>query len=173
MEILKKSTIFSIIQSLFFSKKTNFCERFEKSYWVGCILHQNACFQRFLIKLKIVFFRKTILFFSRRSYFFNVLRDLTKSVASYDKLFTFGGFWKSQFCSKNESLFLKRQPLFSTFLGILLIQLHPTSNFLSLAVFKKVNFFRKTHIFYLRKPNFEHFENFYSFSRIVQQICYL
>ena len=33
-------------------------------------------------------------------------------------------------------------------------------------------FLRKAHLF-LKNPNFEHFEKFYSFSRILRQVCYL
>ena len=129
LAILKKSRIFFENPIYFFFKKKPNFERFEKSYSVGYILHQIGCFQRFLIKLKIVF-------------------------------------------SKNQ-FFSQEKAIFSKFWEIWLIQLHPTTNFLSLADIKKVIFFEKTHKFYLKKTNFEQFENFYSFSRIVQQICYL
>ena len=56
--------------------------------------------------------------------------------------------------------FSQEETTLSTFSEILLNQLHPTTNFLSLAVFKKVNLFQKTHIFYIKKSNFEPFEKF-------------
>ncbi len=56
--------------------------------------------------------------------------------------------------------FSQEEAILSTFSEILLNQLHPTTNFLSLAVFKKVNLFQKIHIFYIKKTNFEHFEKF-------------
>ena len=56
--------------------------------------------------------------------------------------------------------FSQEESTFSTFWEILLNQLHPTTIFLSLAVFKKVNFFQKTLYFTWKKPNFEHFEKF-------------
>ena len=73
----------------------------------------------------------------------------------------------SAICKKTQSFFSKKPIFFSqeeatlsTFSEILLNQLHPTTIFLTLAVFKKVNFFQKPLYFTWKKPNFEHFEKF-------------
>ena len=49
------------------------------------------------------------------------------------------------------------------------------SKFTTLSNFSKKNTFssRKTHIYFLIKPNFESFENSYFLSRTLRQICYL
>ena len=78
-------------------------------------------------------------------------------------------YWLLSAICKNTQIYFFEKPIFfsqeeailSTFSEIVLNQLHPTTNFLSLAVFKKVNLFQKIHIFYIKKPNFEHFEKFF------------
>ncbi len=91
LAILKKSTNFSITQSVFFSKKDQFLNVLRNPTKSVAFCIKLAAFSR-LQKNSKFFFRKTSLFLSRRSHFFNVLRDLTNWVASYNKLFIFSGF---------------------------------------------------------------------------------
>ncbi len=71
-------------------------------------------------------------------------------------------------------VFFQEEATFPTLWEILLIQLHPTTFiFIFSGFWKSQFFFQKTHIFYLKKPNFKRFEKSYSFSRIVQRVCYL
>ena len=89
------------------------------------------------------------------------MRNPTKLVAFCIKLAAFSNLQKnSKFFFEKPVFFSQEEAILSTFSEILLNQLHPTTNFLSLAVFKKVNLFKKIHIFYIKKPNFEHFEKF-------------
>ena len=55
------------------------------------------------------------------------------------------------FFSRKTHLFSKKGPKFWTFREISLIQSHSTENFRSVAIIKKLNFFRKTHLFFLKK----------------------
>ena len=84
-------------------------------------------------------------------------------------------FWKilRYFLEKRIYLFWKN-PKFWTFWEILLFQSHSTANLLLQRFLKNSRVFsQKTHLFFLKKnPNFERFEKFYCFSRILRQICY-
>ena len=114
-----------------------------------------------------------ILFFSKKSSVLrkklNVLRSPTISVAFYDKLASFTDFSDFHFFQKLRHLFKKKR----TFGEILNFQSHSATILLSLAIFKNSCFFWKNSSnFFLKKSNFEHFENFYYFCRILRQNCY-
>ena len=99
----------------------------------------------------------------------NILRTFTISVAFYDKLATVTDFSDFHFFQKLRHLFKKKR----TFGEILNFQSHSTTILLSLAIFKNSCFFWKNSSnFFVKKSNFEHFENFYYFCRILRQNCY-
>ena len=104
----------------------------------------------------------------------NVSRILTISVAFYNNFFNLGDFYKINFFSKKPYiLFIIAK--FWTFCEVLLFQSRFTTGLLRSAIFfgKNQFFFQKTHhIFPSKKLNFERFEKFYYFSRILQQFCY-
>ena len=75
-------------------------------------------------------------------------------------------FW---FFAKNliirvEKIFSKKIP-FDT---------HSTANLPPLVALKIIQvFFRKTHLFLKKNPNFQRFEKYYFFSRILRQVCFI
>ena len=170
-----------------------------------------------ILKKIRTFFRKTHLFFFKKTQFLNVFRNFTVSVAFYGKFATFGDFEKFNIFFRKTHLFFEKNPVFERF-----EKFHYFSRILRQICYlwrfwKKFRiFFRKTHLFFFRKtqilnvlriftisvafygkfatfgdfekiqyfpsknpstflknPNFERFEKFYHFSRILRQICYL
>ena len=69
-------------------------------------------------------------------------------------------------------LCFERKPKFRTFREILQIQWHSSLNLQPLAIFEKSIFFSKEPNFFRKKPNFESFEKFYFFSRILHHFCF-
>ena len=106
----------------------------------------------FQIKTQDFFFPKPI-FFSRRNHFLNALRNLTISVASYNKFLSLAFFWKKSFVfSKNlYNLFIITN--FRTFWEVLPFQSLFTASLLRSAIFceNSISFFKKPTIFFHRK----------------------
>ena len=82
------------------------------------------------------------------------MRNLTNSVAFYSKFAAVSGFHKNSRSFFENSFFFQGETTFLTLWEPLLIQLHPTTNFLSLAFYKKFYcFIEKPIYFSLKKQN--------------------
>ena len=171
LAILKKLKILFRKIHLIFLGNPNF-ERFENSYSSSRILRKFA---------SLVDFKKTLIFFENSIYFLTETQNFECFGKSYflscilQLICCFQRFLKKNqdFLSENQSDFLKKTQIFLTSWEILLFQSLATANLLPLGMLKKLKiFFRKIHLIFLGNPNFERFENSYSSSRILQQICY-
>ena len=112
-------------------------------------------------------------FFSRRNQFFNVMRSLNISVASYNKFLSLAISTKSFFSRKSHIIFFIITK-FWRFREVLLFQSLFTASLLHSAFFlKKSIFLQKTHqVFLSKKPKFWIFDNFHLLNDILEQICY-
>ena len=158
--VFLKNKIFFLEKPIYFLKKTpNF-----RKFW-EFVLFQWPCIVTLLLlailKKSRIFSKTQSIFFQKKTNswtFWEILQNRLLSASN----------WLLLAVCKKTQIFFFEKPIFfsqeeanlSTYSEILLIQLHPTTNFLSLAVFKKVNLFQKIHIFYIKKPNFEYFEEF-------------
>ena len=86
----------------------------------------------------------------------NVLRSLTFSVALWGKFATFSPFKKIQeLFWKTHLFFCETKTSFWTFWEILFIHSHSSVNLLPVAVFQSLVFFRKSHLFFVKRgPEF-------------------
>ena len=119
-------------------------------------------------------FEKHICFISW-NHFLNVLRSLFVSVASYNKIFGLGDFYKINFFFRKKPYILINVTKIWTFWEVLFFQSRFTASLLGSAIFwKKSTFFSKDPpFFFIKNLNFERSENFYYFSRILQQLSYI
>ena len=83
--------------------------------------------------------------------------------------------WKnSKLFFEKPIYFLNKKPKILNALRNLFILDAFYGKFATSSDFEKIqDFFQKTHVFSHKNPNFERFEIFYYFSRILRQICYL
>ena len=106
----------------------------------------------------------------------NVLRNFAISVAFYGKIANFSDNEKHQyFFSKNPSTFLKKTQTLNV-LRNFTISVAIYGKFATFSDFEKNQYFffeKPIYFFEKKNPNFERFEKFYCFSRILRQICYL
>ena len=86
----------------------------------------------------------------------NVLRSLTFSVALWGKFATFSHFKKIQeLFWKTHLFFCETKTSFWTFWEILFIHSHSSVNLLPVAIFQTLVFFRKSHLFFVKRgPEF-------------------
>ena len=101
------------------------------------------------------------------SFFCNVLRNVTKSVAFYCKFAIFDDFEENHFFLKTYWFFFQKTKTW-TFWENLINQSHSIANLLPLSLIWKIEFFSKKPIHLLKeKTLFESFENFYFFNGLV------
>ena len=125
-----------------------------------------------LKKFKIIFSKNQYIFLKTQT--LNILRRFTILVAFYGKFATFSDSEKIQyFFSKNPSILFKK----AQFLNVLrnfTISVAIYIKFATFSDFEKIQYcFSKNPSTFFKNPNFEHFEKYYFFSRILRQICYL
>ena len=89
--------------------------------------------------------------FFKKNVIFKVLRNLTNSVAFYSKFAAVSGFHKNSRSFFENSFFFQGETTFLTLWEPLLIQLHPTTNFLSLAFYKNSIVLSKNPYTFLKK----------------------
>ena len=104
----------------------------------------------------------------------HVLRNIIIPGAFCCIFATFGDIWKKvRVFSRKIQLFLEKNE-FWTFLELLHFQSLSTANFLFSAIFTKCGILYEVPMYFFEnKPIFERFEKFYSFRRVLRQICYL
>ena len=159
--ILKKSRILSKTPLTFFSTKNLNFERLEKTYYIGCILHQIGCFWRFSTKLKS-FSEQPILF--SKSLFFVTCWEISLIQSHFTANLLFLTILKKIIFFLKTYLFfskkLKLERFEKTYLfGRILQQICYLYHFLKNRIFfskKPIQFLKKT-------PNFRKFWEFLLF----------
>ncbi len=159
LAILKKSRIFSNIQSCF--RNLFFCNVLR------IITNSVAFYSELATSITFlknrVFSEKPIHFFKKNTHFSKVLRFCTFSVALYCSFATSGNLKKSRVFSKTQSIFCQKKTNSWTLWGILQNWLLSASYWLLSAICKNTQiFFSKNQSFSLRKkPFYQRFQRSY------------